>query len=293
MTENMKNSGWKDNVININDKINERLKEKRADEFMKILAEYAARQEEERCERLFRESSSAELPEGLEKRLYDTADRFAEKEKRRTRRFSAKGLSKVCAVILIAFVSVGSVTMLSVKAWRMSNYDMVTGHYAKDMDLSFKEVREDGADRETETAEKKSPDNKIKIYTELPEDLDRVLYPGYMKDGYGLKQASEFAGVTFVFYGTEKEQFIIFDYMDIDTVTRVDTEYSDNIEVEVNEQEALLQKNGDSYYLYWPYDNYKLMLSCNNEICTQEELIKIAESIAWYDRELFEVEQQN
>ena len=82
----------------------------------------------------------------------------------------------------------------------------------------------------------------------------------------------------FTFWDEGKETYILFEYMNLDAAMQVDTEYSDNSKTKVNGQEALLQKTeSGELVLYWPKDDYLLVLHGGRSLRTKKELVQMAE----------------
>lgn len=170
-------------------------------------------------------------------------------------------------------------------ALRAKLYEFFSQQEEKGMYISFKEADPD----DSLSGDSDDSETRIPIAVELPEEFHTILYPANMKEGYRLSEVDIVGDqIIFTFWDERKEKYILFEYMDLDTAVQVDTEFSENSKAEVNGQEALLQKteSGD-LVLYWPKDDYLLVLDGGKSLHTKKELVQMAESVRWYDRKVF------
>lgn len=213
------------------------------------------------------------------------AERFESEKKKEMRRRKTKSLSKVCASILLVFAAAATAVTIDADALRVKFYEFFSQQEEKGMYISFKEADPD----DSPGGDSDDSESRIPIAVELPEELHTILYPADMKEGYRLSEVDIVGDqVMFTFWDERMEKYIIFRYMGLDDAMQVDTEYSDNSKTKVNGQEALLQKTeSGELVLYWPKDDYLLVLHGEKTLCTKKDLVQMAESIRWYDREAF------
>ena len=257
----------------------------RADASLRVFAEYCSERLRSECNELRQDSCNTAIPETLTERLGEMAERFESEKKKEMRRRKTKSLSKVCASILLVFAAAAAAVTIDADALRVKFYEFFSQQEEKGMYISFKEADPD----DSPGGDSDDSESRIPIAVELPEELHTILYPADMKEGYRLSEVDIVGDqVMFTFWDERMEKYIIFRYMGLDDAMQVDTEYSDNSKTKVNGQEALLQKteSGD-LVLYWPKDAYLLVLHGEKTLCTKKELVQMAESIRWYDREAF------
>ena len=257
----------------------------RADASLRVFAEYCSERLRSECNELRQDSCNTAIPETLTERLGEMAERFESEKKKEMRRRKTKSLSKVCASILLVFAAAAAAVTIDADALRVKFYEFFSQQEEKGMYISFKEADPD----DSPGGDSDDSESRIPIAVELPEELHTILYPADMKEGYRLSEVDIVGDqVMFTFWDERMEKYIIFRYMGLDDAMQVDTEYSDNSKTKVNGQEALLQKTeSGELVLYWPKDDYLLVLHGEKTLCTKKELVQMAESIRWYDREAF------
>lgn len=257
----------------------------RADASLKVFAEYCSERLRSECDELRQGSCNTAIPETLTERLDEMAERFESEKKKEMRRRKTKSLSKVCASILLVFAAAAAAVTIDADALRVKFYEFFSQQEEKGMYISFKEADPD----DSPGGDSDDSESRIPIAVELPEELHTILYPADMKEGYRLSEVDIVGDhIMFTFWDEGKETYILFEYMNLDAAMQVDTEYSDNSKTKVNGQEALLQKTeSGELVLYWPKDDYLLMLDGGRSLCTKKELVQMAESVQWYDRKVF------
>lgn len=257
----------------------------RADASLRVFAEYCSERLRSECNELRQDSCNTAIPETLTERLDEMAERFESEKKKEMRRRKTKSLSKVCASILLVFAAAAAAVTIDADALRVKFYEFFSQQEEKGMYISFKEADPD----DSPGGDSDDSESRIPIAVELPEELHTILYPADMKEGYRLSEVDIVGDqVMFTFWDERMEKYIIFRYMGLDDAMQVDTEYSDNSKTKVNGQEALLQKTeSGELVLYWPKDDYLLVLHGEKTLCTKKDLVQMAESIRWYDREAF------
>ena len=256
-----------------------------ADASLRVFAEYCSERLRSECDELRQGSCNTAIPETLTERLDEMAERFESEKKKEMRRRKTKSLSKVCASILLVFAAAATAVTIDADALRVKFYEFFSQQEEKGMYISFKEADPD----DSPGGDSDDSESRIPIAVELPEELHTILYPADMKEGYRLSEVDIVGDqVMFTFWDERMEKYIIFRYMGLDDAMQVDTEYSDNSKTKVNGQEALLQKTeSGELVLYWPKDDYLLVLHGEKTLCTKKDLVQMAESIRWYDREAF------
>ena len=247
--------------------------------------EYCSERQRGEYVELRQNSCDDAVPESLKTRLDEMAEQFETEKKKEMRRRKTKSLSKVCASILLVFAAAAAAVTIDADALRVKFYEFFSQQEEKGMYISFKEADPD----DSPGGDSDDSESRIPIAVELPEELHTILYPADMKEGYRLSEVDIVGDhIMFTFWDEGKETYILFEYMNLDAAMQVDTEYSDNSKTKVNGQEALLQKTeSGELVLYWPKDDYLLVLHGGRSLRTKKELVQMAESVQWYDRKVF------
>lgn len=201
----------------------------------------------------------------------------------RRRRFSM--LAKACAIVLAVSLAVGILAAPQASALRMKIYRIFTEQHDGNMSVRFEE--QDQSEAEEQNSEKTSqtagaaPGKAGSVI--FPEDVDYVLCPAKIPEGYELSEVTPVGDAfEFIFENSEKGDWFIFGYCDIDRVSYTDTDRSLFTEIKINRQPALLQEIENQIVLYGGYGESAVELICNEPYLNRSEVIEIAESIQWY-----------
>lgn len=202
----------------------------------------------------------------------------------RRRRFGM--LAKACAIVLAVSLAVGILAAPQASALRMKIYRIFTEQHDGNMSVRFEE--QDESEAEEQNSEKTSqtagvaPGKAGSVI--FPEDVDYVLCPAKIPEGYELSEVTHFGtGVTLFFYNEIYDDWLTFSYSDIsDTALYVDTEHSWNTEIEINGQPAMLQESKRCFLVDQAYNDKLTSLVCSRSCFNKECVISIAESIQWY-----------
>lgn len=229
------------------------------DEYGEILLRKAAiflSEEDEKIYYKLRDDETIVNPnqEELDKRILGMIKEYEKKGKREQKqRLIKKVILK--AAVFIAVLMVGfAVTFSTVEAFRITVLNFITEQKEKFSLISLSENNS----------------------SDVPTELNGKYYPHYLPSGYEIK--STFItdmGVEISYINKNKER-INYSYFGKDTTAGIDTENRIETSVRINELNGNIYSKDGHRILVFKSDEYIFVI---DGIITQEEIIKIAESV--------------
>ncbi|MDY5906035.1 MAG: hypothetical protein SPJ45_04040 [Anaerovoracaceae bacterium] len=233
-------------------------------------------------DRIMSEMADVEMPPELEERLRRINEDYiaaceakAELENRKQKRArSVKRIRSAAAVIAVFAVISGGVIWKApqAEAFRLKLYDTVFSPTHEDVGVEFVDtVYNNMPVIEDETLKAKA--------NEIIERDGFILYPSVLPDGY------EVSGIEFgkknriVFEDVKNNEIDFSYYSNLDMTFYNDSDNSNNVEVLVNGQSAVLREDNQKKELYWEYDKSQMRLITFDKSVSAASLIKIGDNI--------------
>ena len=237
-------------------------------------------------DRIMSEMADVEMPPELEERLRRINEDYiaaceakAELENRKQKRArSMKRIRSAAAVIAVFAVISGGVIWKApqAEAFRLKLYDTVFSPTHEDVGVEFVDtVYNNMPVIEDETLKAKA--------NEIIERDGFILYPSVLPDGYEVSGIDISKKNQITFTNSEKNIKIVLIYYNklyLDIYNDVD--FSDNIEILVNGQNAILRDDFAKKELYWELDESEIRLIIYDEFATVSDSVEIAEKIQRY-----------
>ena len=237
-------------------------------------------------DRIMSEMADVEMPPELEERLRRINEDYiaaceakAELENRKQKRVrSMKRIRSAAAVIAVFAVISGGVIWKApqAEAFRLKLYDTVFSPSHEDVGVEFVDtVYNNMPVIEDETLKAKA--------NEIIERDGFILYPSVLPDGYEVSGIDISKKNQITFTNSEKNIKIVLIYYNklyLDIYNDVD--FSDNIEILVNGQNAILRDDFAKKELYWELDESEIRLIIYDEFATVSDSVEIAEKIQRY-----------
>lgn len=238
-------------------------------------------------DRIMSEMADVEMPPELEERLrrinedyIATCEAKAELENRKQKRArSMKRIRSAAAVIAVFAVISGGVIWKApqAEAFRLKLYDTVFSPSHEDVGVEFVDtVYNNMPVIEDETLKAKA--------NEIIERDGFILYPSVLPDGYEVS-GIEFGKKNRIVAKDENENEIdIIYYTDLNVSYYNDTDKSENIEILINGQNAVLRESTSDIKIDWSIDKCKIQLVTFNNSFSTSTLVDIAEKIKKYKK---------
>ncbi len=258
-----------------------------------LLKSLAFRFEEEfasEYDRFREEMPDARVPEELDKKIRAEIRRHGREENAaRSGKKYAGILAKACVFVLAVSLTATVLFAPQASALRQKVYELFTEQNDGNMSVDFQETDPKNAEA-GDGSEETDPSQESADKTAFPEGEEYILYPSAVPEGYELEEIHKFANnIHIYFYNQERDDWITMDYYDVDSVsTNIDTERSRITEIEINGQPAILQEVEDYIGVIWIEDQKQVSMGCNHSYFNREQVLRIVDSIQWYDRGSFE-----
>lgn len=230
--------------------------------------------------------SDVQMPPELEERLKKINEKYLasceagaaaeEKERKRARR--RKHMRSAAAVIAAFAIISGGILWKApqAEAFRLKLYDTVFSPTDEDVGVEFIDTVYNNMPV-IEDEELKAKANEI---------IDRdgfILYPSVLPDGYELSEIENEIRVKLKFKCQDDESMInISYYPEAQAVQYNDSDNSENIEMLVNGQTAILRDGKSKSEIYWSSDNLIIKLNILKQSMTGEKIVELAEGIKKY-----------
>lgn len=236
-------------------------------------------------DRIMSEMADVEMPPELEERLRRINEDYiaaceakAELENRKQKRArSMKRIRSAAAVIAVFAVISGGVIWKApqAEAFRLKLYDTVFSPSHEDVGVEFVDtVYNNMPVIEDETLKAKA--------NEIIERDGFILYPSVLPDGYEVSVIEYEQRVRLKFkYKGDSEIDIIY-YENKGTMQYNDSDHSENIEILVNGQDAVLRNTVNKKEIFWEFDNFEMQLVTQSKDINENMLVTVAESIKKY-----------
>ena len=236
-------------------------------------------------DRIMSEMADVEMPPELEERLRRINEDYlaaceakAELENRKQKRARRmKRIRSAAAVIAVFVVISGGVIWKApqAEAFRLKLYDTVFSQTHEDVGVEFVDtVYNNMPVIEDETLKAKA--------NEIIERDGFILYPSVLPDGYEVSGIESEQRVRLKFkYKGDSEIDIIY-YENKGTMQYNDSDYSENIEILVNGQDAVLRNTVNKKEIFWEFDNFEMQLVTQSKDINENMLVAVAESIKKY-----------
>lgn len=168
------------------------------------------------------------------------------------------------AVILLVFILLFSVSVFTVQAVRTEVLNMILH-----MEDKYTEIR--------------LGDKENIIGDNLYINWVNAYAPVYIPEGYSIRSLSNGKNIKTIEYTNENEGIIIFHQMDENVTNTIDTEDAEIEKVTIQGKEGLLINKNGLITAAWNTDLYMFTLSAKAEELHDEDVLKIAESVAWME----------
>lgn len=234
-------------------------------------------------DRIMSEMADVEMPPELEERLRRINEDYiaaceakAELENRKQKRArSVKRIRSAAAVIAVFAVISGGVIWKApqAEAFRLKLYDTVFSPTHEDVGVEFVDtVYNNMPVIEDETLKAKA--------NEIIERDGFILYPSVLPDGYEVEkiQSGEKNRIIFINANIDAQIEISY-YKGVKVSVYNDSENSDNIEIIINGQNAVLRESINKKEVAWEHDGCQVQLFIDDKNIETETIIKFADNI--------------
>lgn len=238
-------------------------------------------------DRIMSEMADVEMPPELEERLRRINEDYiaaceakAELENRKQKRArSMKRIRSAAAVIAVFAVISGGVIWKApqAEAFRLKLYDTVFSPTHEDVGVEFVDtVYNNMPVIEDETLKAKA--------NEIIERDGFILYPSVLPDGYEVSGIESGKKNRIVAKDENENEIDIIYYTDLNVSYYNDTDKSENIEILINGQNAVLRESTSDIKIDWSLDKCKIQLVTFNNSFSTSTLVDIAEKIKKYKK---------
>ena len=238
-------------------------------------------------DRIMSEMADVEMPPELEERLRRINEDYiaaceakAELENRKQKRArSVKRIRSAAAVIAVFAVISGGVIWKApqAEAFRLKLYDTVFSPSHEDVGVEFVDtVYNNMPVIEDETLKAKA--------NEIIERDGFILYPSVLPDGYEVSGIESGKKNRIVAKDENENEIDIIYYTDLNVSYYNDTDKSENIEILINGQNAVLRESTSDIKIDWSIDKCKIQLVTFNNSFSTSTLVDIAEKIKKYKK---------
>ena len=238
-------------------------------------------------DRIMSEMADVEMPPELEERLRRINEDYiaaceakAEQENRKQKRArSMKRIRSAAAVIAVFAVISGGVIWKApqAEAFRLKLYDTVFSPTHEDVGVEFVDtVYNNMPVIEDETLKAKA--------NEIIERDGFILYPSVLPDGYEVSVIESGKKNRIVAKDENENEIDIIYYTDLNVSYYNDTDKSENIEILINGQNAVLRESTSDIKIDWSIDKCKIQLVTFNNSFSTSTLVDIAEKIKKYKK---------
>lgn len=238
-------------------------------------------------DRIMSEMADVEMPPELEERLRRINEDYiaaceakAELENRKQKRArSMKRIRSAAAVIAVFAVISGGVIWKApqAEAFRLKLYDTVFSPSHEDVGVEFVDtVYNNMPVIEDETLKAKA--------NEIIERDGFILYPSVLPDGYEVSGIESGKKNRIVAKDENENEIDIIYYTDLNVSYYNDTDKSENIEILINGQNAVLRESTSDIKIDWSIDKCKIQLVTFNNSFSTSTLVDIAEKIKKYKK---------
>ena len=238
-------------------------------------------------DRIMSEMADVEMPPELEERLRRINEDYiaaceakAELENRKQKRArSMKRIRSAAAVIAVFAVISGGVIWKApqAEAFRLKLYDTVFSPTHEDVGVEF-----------VDTVYNNMPvikDETLKAKAnEIIERDGFILYPSVLPDGYEVSGIESGKKNRIVAKDENENEIDIIYYTDLNVSYYNDTDKSENIEILINGQNAVLRESTSDIKIDWSIDKCKIQLVTFNNSFSTSTLVDIAEKIKKYKK---------
>lgn len=201
------------------------------------------------------EIEAIELPESLDKWVFDYVEKEKRAEKRKKMFLNLKQFSKRAAILILVLIGAMSALMFTVEAVRVRVLNFFIERNEK-----YTEVR---IDEETGS-------NSIAGL-----DWENYYSPGYIPEGYSFESSKGLGAIKVLIY-TNGEDQIVFTQSRNGTDIQLDTEDAVVKEVSIDGKEGMIITEGDKVMLFWYNEEVSFTLVGH---VAEEEMVKMALSV--------------
>lgn len=244
------------------DKILRELEDQQCDLVMISLGKYFKEESMRQLEEWEEEIKATELPETLDYKLKQITEKYEKADIAVVRKRRRKSYLRVCSLMLAALVCVGGISLASSEAMRKSVYNVLFSPGDGNVEVSFREANAD---------------------VNIPADMETILYPDYLPEGYVLTGVEQSVGrVNVIFLNDEKNDTIVLNYVKGESPSFLDTEQSENQVIYINDKKAIIQERDTVNELIFQLEGYNISLLYDSNSLDEKKLVQIAESIKIY-----------
>lgn len=185
-------------------------------------------------------------------------DEKRKREQHNKYRARMSNVSKRAAVFLLVFVTGIAITTMSVEAFRVKIFNMVTEVTEKYTEISFEE-------------------NDVNETSSIVEQWHSYYYTDYIPEGYALVEAKGSGTLKIMYFSNESNDRIEFSQASIDANLQVDTEGASIEDIEINGIAGIFVEKEDLSILLWATDTDAFYILGTLD---KEMLLNIAENLA-------------
>lgn len=229
-------------------------KNKIFEEFCKYIGINHAENTAKEFDDIFEKSKKMDFPKKLDEWFDEYNTDIRKREKRN--KFKINSIIKKIAIFLIILALGAFITTMSVEAYRIRFFNIITEIKEKYTDIEI----------ERELEHSKEDDMLEGSY----------FYPSYLPEGYKQSDIKTNEGLSLIYFKNENEEVIEFLQTDIDPNFQVDTEDADTEEISVNNSTGLLVIKDDIKTLLWFTESHTFYITGK---LNEKEIILMAENI--------------
>lgn len=232
-------------------------KENIFEEFYKYIGINHAENTAKQADEIIGKSKDLDFPEGLDIWFDGYIGDIVKKERKKKLKSKVNSIARNVAIFLIMLALGGVITTISVEAYRIRFFNIVT------------EITKEYT--------------KINIEREPKEDISKnavfkkpYFYPGYIPTGYKQSNIQSFDQLRLIHFENENRDIIEFLQTDLNPDFQVDTEGATTEEININGSKGFFVKKGDTKTLLWFTDTNTFYIMGNLD---EREIITMAESL--------------
>lgn len=232
-------------------------KEKIFDEFYKYIGIHHAEKTAKKADEIIEKSKDVDFPKDLDLWFNEYIGDSIKEERKKSLNSKVSSIAKRVAIFLIILALGAFVTTISVEAYRVRLFNLITNITEKYTNINI----ERGTNEDTS-------DNNVVGKSHL--------YPEYIPIGYKQSDIQNYGELWLIHFENDNGDIIEFLQTKLDSNFQVDTEDATTIEVNISGSKGMLVSKEDVKTLFWFTDanNFYITGKLN-----QKEMVSMAESL--------------
>lgn len=224
------------------------------EEFCKYIGINHAENTAKEFDDIFKKSKDLDFPKKLDEWFDEYNNDIRKREKRN--KFKIDSIIKKIAIFLIILALGAFITTMSVEAYRIRFFNIIT------------EIKDKYTDIDIEREVEHSKENDIL--------KGEYFYPSHIPEGYKQSDIKANENLSLIYFKNKNEEVIEFLQTDLDPNFQVDTEDADTEEISVNNSKGLLVIKDDIKTLLWFTESNTFYITGK---LNEKEIILMAENI--------------